>query len=567
MKGSAQAAVQLPDLDDAPIRPESPLGRGAAKRSRASVRPLAFPGPSVPPPPVAVGAGVEMSNLAGGAEMAVARYPHLRSVEWRGTAAPGRPGARGHIGRWLVVGDGLALAAGLLVAGLLDAGSRLTPGAAVLAGAVTLLAGIGLAAFYGLYGRDDERADHATADDVASVLHVTVIMAWLVALALWLSGTSLDRGPVLILWAASFGLMLISRATVRGVYRRRAGYMQNTIIVGAGSVGQLLADKLTSRSVHGMNLVGFVDDERPDLESGLAHVPVLGPVADLPALIRRHAVERVIVAFSVHSHERTMELLRSLKDVEVQVDVVPRLFDALGPGADIHTLDGLPLIAQPKARRSEGSVVLKRALDLILAGLGVVFLAPALSVIALLVKLDSPGPCLYRGKRVGQDGVPFMQLKFRTMHTNLCSGEGFGGEDADAAFARLLAERDDLREEFERTHKLSHDPRVTRVGRILRATSLDELPQLFNVLRGELSLVGPRPVTADELSRYGENVTELLSVPPGLTGYWQISGRSALRYDERVRLDLAYVRSWSVKLDLLILLKTSKLLTAKAGAV
>src|SRR5262249_28744638 len=162
-----------------------------------------------------------------------------------------------------------------------------------------------------------------------------------------------------------------------------------------------------------------------------------------------------------------------------------------------------------KARRSEGGLVVKRALDLILGGLGIVFLAPVLGAIAVLVKLDSPGPCLYRGKRLGQNGVPFMQLKFRTMHTNLCSGEGFGGEDADAALARLLAEREDLREEFERSHKLSHDPRVTRVGRILRATSLDELPQLFNVILGELSLVGPRPVTPAELSRYGEDVQEL----------------------------------------------------------
>ena len=144
---------------------------------------------------------------------------------------------------------------------------------------------------------------------------------------------------------------------------------------------------------------------------------------------------------------------------------------------------------------------------------------------------------------------------------------GYGGEHAQAAFEAMLDAEPHLRDQFERTHKLDPDPRVTRVGRWLRSTSLDELPQLINIIRGDLSIVGPRPVTPDELGRYGESVDQLLSVRPGLTGYWQINGRSALSYDERVRLDLAYVCGWSLALDLKIMAKTSRAVTARAGAV
>jgi exopolysaccharide biosynthesis polyprenyl glycosylphosphotransferase len=439
---------------------------------------------------------------------------------------------------------------------------------------VTLvMAATGLSAAYGLYSRDEDRADHTTVDDIPPLLHVTVITTWLAAVSLWLMGRQVTVGAMLALFVLTFTLVTFGRAATRVLHSRRGGDPQSTIIVGAGSVGQLVAAKLLRRKVHArqkvhaLEPIGFVDDDPPELDPRIAHVPVLGSVDDLPQLIRDVGVERVLVAFSRDSHAHTLRLLRSLKAVDVQVDVVPRLFDAFGPNAEIHTLDGLPLIGSPPARRSRGSLRAKRALDLTASLLGLVVLAPFLALIVLLVKLDSRGPATYSAERVGREGRTFIQLKFRTMKVPFCRGLGYGGADADAAFERLLDENPAMREQFESTHKLDPDPRVTRVGRLLRSTSLDELPQLINVIRGEMSLVGPRPVTTVELGRYAEDIPGLLSVRPGLTGYWQVSGRSAVGYDERVRLDLAYVTGWSLKLDLRILLKTLNVFSDRAGAV
>lgn len=465
----------------------------------------------------------------------------------------------------LLASDVLALLGSVAiatVAGAIPVQSRPVDVAIVLA--TVLLAATGLAAAYGLYSRDEDRADHATVDDIPQLLHVTVITTWLAAVTLWLAGRHVTVGAMLAVFALTFTMVTLGRAAMRVVHRRRGPDPQSTIIVGAGSVGQLLAAKLLRREVHALEPIGFVDDDPPELDPLVAHVPVLGGVDELPGLIRHAGVERVLVAFSRNSHEHTLRLLRSLKGIDVQVDVVPRLFDAFGPNAEIHMLDGLPLIGSPPARRSRGSLLAKRTLDLTASLVGIVALAPILALIVLLVKLDSRGPAIYRAERVGWDGRTLIQLKFRTMKVPFCRGLD---AEADAAFERLLAENPAMREQFESTHKLDPDPRVTRVGRILRSTSLDELPQLINVIRGDMSLVGPRPVTTSELERYGEDMPALLSVQPGLTGYWQVNGRSALGYDERVRLDLAYVAGWSLKLDLRILLKTLNVFSARAGAV
>jgi exopolysaccharide biosynthesis polyprenyl glycosylphosphotransferase len=459
-----------------------------------------------------------------------------------------------------LVAYGAALAAG--------AGRARSLGLTIAAGVVVAVGGLALAQAYGMYSRDAVGSDHTTADDIPHIGHVALVVSVVAAVVLARGIGRIAVQPLLVLFGVMLVAMVAGRGLGRALSRRRPGFVQATVIVGAGSVGQLLAAKLINRPVHGYRLLGFVDDVLPtDVDPRLGEVPLLGSVERLPELIVEYDVERVIVAFSRHSHERTLELLRSLRNVSVHVDVVPRLFDAIGPSAGMHTIDGLPLIGTPHLERSQQSMVAKRAFDLFVATVGLVLLAPIVCLLAALVKCDSPGPAFYSAERIGRDGVGFRQLKFRTMRTEFCDGPRYGGESARVAFQRLLEQDEKLRHDYERTHKLETDPRVTRVGCFLRATSLDELPQLLNVIRGELSLVGPRPVTEPELSRYGEHVTELLSVRPGLTGYWQISGRSALGYDERVRLDLAYVKAWSLGLDLRILLKSSNLLTTRTRAV
>ena len=250
----------------------------------------------------------------------------------------------------------------------------------------------------------------------------------------------------------------------------------------------------------------------------------------------------------------------------MQIDIVPRLFAAVGPRAQNPYPRGLSAHRPAALRASGGHPSLKRA-----AGrpscraVGLLVLSPLFAVLALRVRLGSPGPVFYRHERVGLNGKAFKLIKFRTMYLEHCVGDTYGGTAADGELRRLL-EDSAASEEFERTHKLADDPRVTKFGSFLRRTSLDELPQLLNVLRGEMSLVGPRPVTEAELARYHDDVVTLLSFRPGVTGYWQINGRSLTTYDERVWLDLAYVRGWSLKLDVAVLGKTAWALVKRQGA-
>jgi exopolysaccharide biosynthesis polyprenyl glycosylphosphotransferase len=477
--------------------------------------------------------------------------------------------ASGHrqITRALVFADVVALTAAYAVALLAGIGSAASIALRVETWVLVLLSGTLLASAYGLYARDDTHVNHSTADDLVPVLHVMLIVTWIAAFAIWLGSRTVDFAAFCVFLACTLVAVPVSRAVTRAWHRRRPGSEQNTVIVGAGALGQLLADKLTQPRIHGLRVVGFVDDVPPATDPAVADIPVLGHVDELPRLIEAWDVQRVMVAFSLRSHERTQRLVRSLRGSNVQIDIVPRLFDVVGPSDQLHAIDGVPLIGHPRLQNSAAAQRVKRLIDVCAASMGLIALAPVLAVIGILVKLDSPGPAIYNAVRLGRNGRHFKQLKFRTMHTRLCHGPGYGGDDAEEAFRALLASNEELREQYERTHKLQSDPRVTRIGRVLRATSLDELPQLWNVLRGDLSLVGPRPVTAAELARYGEHARDLLSVRPGLTGYWQVSGRSAVGYDERVRLDLAYVRSWSLKLDFLILLRTTNLFTGRAGAV
>jgi exopolysaccharide biosynthesis polyprenyl glycosylphosphotransferase len=419
---------------------------------------------------------------------------------------------------------------------------------------------------YGLYDNDDERTDHSTADDLVGVFHLVTVGTWVLFLATRVAGWAQPEVWRLVaFWALATVLIAAGRACARAFCRRRITYVQNAVIVGAGDVGQFVAKKLLEHPEYGVNLLGFIDDEPKSLREELAGLRVLGRQDDLPALIRLFDVERVIFAYSARSEPSTCELVQATKELDVQVDIVPRLYEAVGPSASIHTIEGVPLLSLPPIGPSRSSLLIKRLIDLVGACLGVLVLAPALVAVALAIKLDSTGPVFYRHERVGRDGRRLRLFKFRTMHLRSCRGERYGGSPAEEEFRRLMADEERQRE-FELTYKLRDDPRVTRVGRWLRSTSLDELPQLLNVLRGDMSLVGPRPITEAEIARYGSKASAILAVKPGITGYWQINGRSGLDYDDRVRLDSAYVGSWSLKLDLKILANTMRALLSRKGA-
>jgi exopolysaccharide biosynthesis polyprenyl glycosylphosphotransferase len=422
--------------------------------------------------------------------------------------------------------------------------------------ACMLLAYAALAQLRGLYDCEQERPDHGTTDELPAIFQAVSAAAWVLLVPAWaIEGDSLRLEPLVLTWALVLVLVPSVRTALRALGRRRGWFDQNAVIVGAGKVGQLVARKLLQRPRCGLNLLGFIDPDGPPRDADLGTVPWLGQPERLRELVDLHDVDRVIMAFPRGSNDEAVALVRSLRGHDVRVDIVPRLFEGLGTKVGVHSLKGLSLVSIPPAHLPRGALTVKRTMDVVISSIALVLLAPLLAYIVLRIKRDSPGPALYRHDRVGQDGRPFRLYKFRTMYRELCRGHAYGGDSAEAAFARLMEDAA-ARAEFEGSYKLTADPRVTPFGHFLRRTSLDELPQLINVLRGDLSLVGPRPVTADELPRYRDNAPALLHVRPGLSGHWQINGRSQVSYEERVRLDLSYLSGWSLRGDIMILAKT-----------
>ena len=270
----------------------------------------------------------------------------------------------------------------------------------------------------GLYGGDEERAHHTTIDDVEGVFNTFTTGAFLLLVLSLLVGDAIDSKELVIFWAFSVSLVLCLRFVARGITRRTAVYQQNTIIVGAGDVGQLIGRKISQHPEYGINLVGFVDGNPKNSRSGNGDLTILGDVSSLDEIVKSNGIERVVVAFSGETNEDTLSLVRSLRNSNVQIDIVPRLFEAVGPSADLHAIEGLPLLGLPSLRISRTSRWVKRLLDVMIASLLLVLVAPLLLYIAIRVRRGSPGPILFRQSRLGMNSRPFDMLKFRTMHAD-----------------------------------------------------------------------------------------------------------------------------------------------------
>ena len=405
------------------------------------------------------------------------------------------------------------------------------------------------AKLFGLYDRDDERAAHSTPDDLVRVFLLMTVGVFAVEHAVDLSGTANpDLVKLTVFWAAAVAGVTAARIAVRTLARASDSYVQRTIIVGAGEIGQLIARKLLRHREYGVQLVGFVDASPRERHADLAHVEILGGIDTLEDIVEREDVERVIFAYSNDRQTDFLELIRRLRDDGVQVDIVPRLFEVIGPKVDVHAVEGVSLIGLPPVRIPRSSRAIKRALDVVVASVLLIVAPPLFAVITLLIKRDSPGPVFFRQTRLGRDMRPFTLLKFRTMKT-----------DTDDA-----AHRDFIAATMDRAataaagglYKLERTDSVTPIGRMLRRTSLDELPQLINVLRGEMSLVGPRPCMPYETERFQPHHFDRFLVPAGLTGLWQTSARAQSTFGEALDMDVLYAQSWSLGLDLLLLART-----------
>jgi exopolysaccharide biosynthesis polyprenyl glycosylphosphotransferase len=452
--------------------------------------------------------------------------------------------------RMLALADVIGLTTAFALAELLvhDGRSGAWSGTAeLLLFAVTLPLWIAFADLHGLYKRDEERTDHSTADELVGVTQLVTLGTWLLLGGMWLTRLGSPTIPKLfVFWATAIVAVTTARAAARAFCRRRLAYVQNTVIVGAGTVGQLVARKLLQHREYGTNVVGLVDVKPRERLPDLQRLPLLGRPAQLREIVRRYGVERVIFAFSDEPSEDTVAVVRSIKDLDVQIDIVPRLFELVGPTADIFTVQGIPLVGLPPLRLSRRAQVLKRALDLVVASLGLLLLAPVLALVAVRIRLDSQGPILFWQARVGTGGRVFRMAKFRTMCV-----------DAEVRKCELAHLNRHARPGGDaRMFKIDCDPRVTRVGAFLRRYSLDELPQLINVLKGEMSLVGPRPLVAEEARHVRDWALRRLDLKPGMTGLWQVLGRSEIPFEEMVRLDYLYVTSWSLWRDCLLMLRT-----------
>jgi exopolysaccharide biosynthesis polyprenyl glycosylphosphotransferase len=346
-------------------------------------------------------------------------------------------------------------------------------------------------------------------------------------------------------WALALTLLLSFRAVLRAYYRvvgrSRPGWRSRILIAGAGELGQRLAALILDQSRWGLDLVGYLDDDQGKHGQRIEGATILGSLDDLPDIIHSRKVEEVWIALPARAHERLNQVVTMAEKLPVLVKIAPDYFSLALVHAKAEILGGIPLIGLREPVIEGFDRVVKRAFDLVVGGLSVLVAALPMAVIGVLIRLDSSGPVLFRQKRAGENGRPFDMLKFRTMV-----------DEAEQLQDQVLTTTDDGNV----VHKHKDDPRVTRVGRFLRRYSLDELPQLFNVLRGEMSLVGPRPEMPWLVDRYEPWQRKRFAVPQGITGWWQINGRSDKPMHLHTEDDLYYVYNYSLWLDLRILLMT-----------
>jgi exopolysaccharide biosynthesis polyprenyl glycosylphosphotransferase len=437
--------------------------------------------------------------------------------------------------RTLLVADTLAVVGAFVLTIELSSRSLQLTWASIVALPILLLG----AKILGLYDRDESVLRKTTLDEVPKLLNV----ATLCALVAWLAGGlivagTLDRHEALFLWLALVVLLVLMRAAARATALRIAP-AERCLFIGDAGAARTIRSKLTDHGGIRATLVAHLDLDKiarwsTDACSGTK-------LAEVRDLARRLDVHRAIVAPRSADAGEVLDLVRTLTAVDVRVSVLPRLLEVVGSSVEFDDLHGVKVMGVRRFELTRSSAAVKRAFDLLFASIGLLVALPLMILIAVVIKLDGRGPLLFRQLRVGRHGQRFYMFKFRTMVP-----------DADAMKDSLR----DRNEAQEGLFKIAHDPRVTRVGELLRESALDELPQLLNVIRGEMSLVGPRPLVAEEDQRVEGWHRRRLDLTPGITGHWQILGPARVPLGEMVAIDYLYVANWSLWTDIKILLRT-----------
>jgi undecaprenyl-phosphate galactose phosphotransferase len=365
-------------------------------------------------------------------------------------------------------------------------------------------------------------------------------------------------------WLFSFlGLCLFRCLLFRPVFLRLAQgtVLKKVLIAGAGRSGARLAQNLLAKNYLGVAVAGFVDDDEQKIGRTVAERPVLGRIDDINVIVHDHGIEEVYVAINAVGHQRLLEIINSCRETKVPVQVISDLYNVITSKIDVEELEGIPMVEIKDKYVEDINLALKRLMDVIVSLVLLVVLLPVFLLVAVLIKATSSGPVLFKQVRIGKNGRRFNFYKFRTMVANADAAQHkeFLKQFIDG---KVAGERPDRA----KVYKITNDARVTKIGALLRRTSIDEFPQLLNVLRGEMSLVGPRPSLPYEFDNFKAWHKRRFNVLPGMTGLWQVSGRSSVKFNDMIMLDLYYIENMSIWFDIQIILKTLPAMFAGRGA-
>jgi exopolysaccharide biosynthesis polyprenyl glycosylphosphotransferase len=410
-----------------------------------------------------------------------------------------------------------------------------------------------VAKLMGLYDRDELVFHKSTLNEAPTLFNLATLFA---LLARFLQGALVHGGlntrQLLVLWASFLALVVVGRALARRVARRVAA-PERCLIVGPSGERMRLAHKLAASRRANTEVVGYLplEDERRRVEewNGRSRRRRSVTIGDLHEIVNELDVHRAIIIPGNAGGEEMLDAISRAKAVGVKVSILPRMFEVVGSSVEFDDLDGVTVLGVRRFGLSRSSYFIKRTMDLACSLVGLFFLSPLMLAVAVSIKLDTPGPIFFRQTRVGRGGKPFSMLKFRSM---------VDGADYMKPELQDLNEADGL-------FKIADDPRITRIGAWIRKLSLDELPQLFNVLRGEMSLVGPRPLVLEDDQRVEGRHRRRLRMMPGMTGPWQVLGSSRIPLSEMVNIDYLYGANWSLWTDVKILLRTAEHVLGRRG--
>lgn len=446
-----------------------------------------------------------------------------------------------------VIGLALALVAASLIAGI--PAVREGPFALLAASLPLVPAWVLLFKLYGLYDRDIKRISHATLDDLPWLFHALLVGG----LLMWgyfklVADYQLSFPEGLTFGLAAIVFVSLLRLLVRRDVLRVLG-PERVMIAGTGAMMTPLLRKISKHPEYGLDPIGLITPTGSEPGARLG-IPVLGSPRTFHDVAAAYAAERVVICREDFSEEQVLEMIQACRGLSLKVSLLPDVLEAFGPSVEIDQVEGVTVLGVNPPVLSRTSRMIKRSFDFIVATLLLLVFLPLMALIAVAIKRGSPGPVLFRQERIGRDDRRFQLLKFRTMV-----------EDAEQRREELAAESQDPN-----WLHLEDDPRVTRVGRLLRHSSLDELPQLWNVVKGEMSLVGPRPLIEEEDRRVDGWMRGRLDLQPGITGLWQVLGRTSIPFDEMVKLDYLYVTNWSLWLDVRLLIRTLPVVLSGRGA-